>query len=675
MSYVPLKIAPGANSVDTPLLLEASGWSQTTNIRFFQQKIQQQGFFQRLSSLVPRGVCRGLFPWADTSGQQYIAEGTNSELAVYNNGEIYDITPADNTSNLSTAFTTTMSSPTVTIADSGDYAIAGNYINIDTYVSIDNLLLQGPYLIQTVGSGTFTITSPVVATTGVSGAGVTSKFNTTMGSADVQVTLANHGFVTGNVYTVHVSTAVGGLTLYGQYVVGTVTSSSVFHINGGGNAGSTANAYENSDEAQVQYLIPTGLVSQGGTAGYGNMPYGLGPYGLGELVSYLPLQQWFFGAWGSYLIAQPTNGAIYVWMPASGFFNNPATVISQAPAYNTAIFIAEAEQQIVAVGAQDSVSGDQDPLLIRWCDVADYTDWTATTTNQAGSFRIPLGSRIIGGISVSLQNLIWTDLGLWAMQYIGTPYVYSITQIATGCGLIAARAQATLSNAVIWMSQKGFFIYSGGSVTPIPCPIWDTIFNNLNYQQVDKITTAPNSAFTELCWHIPSASGSGEDDTVIKLNLLDGSWDYSNGANAQPFVRTAAYDQSIIGPPMGVDLNGILQQSETGTQADTVPLVSSARTGWFKLADGLLVMSVERIIPDFVINGTPTLTISVYTANYPGDTPQLQSAHTITASTEYFIARARGRLVAIQIDCSSTNSAFWRLGEPLVLTYPAGRRP
>lgn len=676
MSYVPLKIKPGADTVSTPLLLEA-GWSRTLNIRFFQGKIQQNGFFQRLTSSKPRGVCRGLFPWADTSGIQYIAEGTTSELAVINNGNLYDITPYTGTiENLLTPLSTSNGLTTVTITDGSGQAVAGNFINIDATVSVSNLLLQGVYQIDSVGLGTYTITAPIVATSTVATGGATAKFDTTFGSATVVVTLPNHGMTVGEIFVVHISTNVGALTFYGQYVVQSVIDPSTFTITGPGNAAATATGSENAGLVRIEYLLPSGLASAGGLAGYGEMPYGLGPYGVGFQNDYLPLRQWSFGAWGSFLIASPTNGAIYVWMPENGFFSNPAIVITQAPAFNTWIFIAVSQQQIVALGAQDSSSGNQDPLLVRWCNVADYTDWTATVTNQAGSFRLPRGSRIVGGLQTPLQALVWTDLGLWSMQYIGATFVYGFNQVADGCGLIAARAVATLANAVIWMSQQGFFLYTGGSVTPIPCAIWDTIFKNLNTIQVDKITAAPNSAFTEVAFHMPSASGAGENDTVAKLNLIDGSWDYSNGADAQIYVRTAAYDQSVIGPAMGVDLNSILQQSETGVDGDGQPIVSSARTGWFRLSEGLFVMSVERIIPDFILNNSPTLTLSLYTANYPGDTPILASQVTVTSGTEYIIMRGRGRLGAFQIDATAPamKGAFWRLGEPLVLAYPAGRR-
>ena len=151
-----------------------------------------------------------------------------------------------------------------------------------------------------------------------------------MSSRSVQVTLDNHGFVVGGIYTVFISTTVGGVTLYGQYVVATYIDANNFTITATIAASSSTTGYENSDLVRIQYLLPNGMISQGGIAGYGQMPYGIGPYGLGIQENYLPLRQWFFGAWGSDLIAQYTNGAIYVWNPANGYWGNAATVISQS---------------------------------------------------------------------------------------------------------------------------------------------------------------------------------------------------------------------------------------------------------------------------------------------------------------------------------------------------------
>ena len=120
------------------------------------------------------------------------------------------------------------------------------------------------------------------------------------------------------------------------------------------------------------------------------------------------------------------------------------------------------ERQIVAWGS--TLNGIQDPLLVRWCDINDFTSttsWINLSTNQAGSYRIPRGSKIVGAIQGPQQGLIWTDLAVWSMQYINQPYIYAFNEIGTGCGLKARKAATSLNGVVYWMGQSQFFMYSG----------------------------------------------------------------------------------------------------------------------------------------------------------------------------------------------------------------------
>ena len=675
MAFVPLKLLPGVTTIKTALLAEAQ-WVSTNLVRFYEGLLQIIGGWSHIVANSVVGICRAIMPWQTVNGNQYIALGTEQRLEIANAGVLYDITPISNTSSaLSSPFFATNASNIITVTDAGGYASVGEWINIATQASVDGLLLYGLYQIQTVPSGTtFTILASSNATSTTTG-GTVPSFTTVNTSNSVAVVLANHGLIVGSTFNVNVSTTVGGITLFGPYIVATVTDSSHFSFTAGATASSSATVSENSGNVKIQYLLVNGNASSAPNTGYGSGLYGAGPYGIGIASGYSTIRQWSFAAWGDFLIANPTNGGIYVWQPGNGLTNNPAALIPQAPAYNAGLFLAMPEQQLVAYGSTGISSGTQDPLLVRWCDVSDYTDWIASSTNQAGSYRIPRGSRIVGGIQGPQQGLLWTDTSLWVMQYIQPPLVYGFNEVSIGCGLIAKRAICMVGNQVVWMGNNGFFLYQGGSVTPLVCPIWDTIYKNLNISQLDKITGAPNSSFNEAGFYLPSQNGNGENDTFVSINLNDGSWTYSNGTNAQNFIRTAWFDQSVIGPPVGVDLNGLVQQHETGTTADGSAIKASARTGWFKLAEGQKFISLERMIPDFVVlQGNPSLTITVYVVNYPGDAPTVYGPFPyVSGLTEYIITRARGRLASIQID-SSGIGGFWRLGNFLNKVYEMGRR-
>ena len=670
---IPLSLSPGVEVEKTPLLAAAS-WVTSGMVRFFNGLLQKIGGWSRLNGNTVAGVCRGLLPWADTQGTQYIAQGTDQRLYVTNSGILYDITPIQATSNLATPFTTSASSPAIKITDSfAASATVGSWINIPIAASVDTLLLQGAYQIASIVDAThYTITAASSATNNNTG-GLVPQFTTTASSASVKVTLANHGLSVNSIFSVIDPTTVGGVTLSGDYIVATYIDTSNFTIIASIAASFGASAYENTGNVTIEYYINNGASTAMNTGGYGLGGYGLGAYGFGVSAETV-IRQWSLVAFGSYLIASPTNGPIYLWIPSNGLANNHAAVITQAPTYNTQVILVMPEQQLMAFGAQDPVTGLQDPMLIRWCDVGNYTVWTASSTNQAGSFRLSRGSKIIGGIQANNQVLIFTDVGVWVAQYISYPLVWGFTEIGIGCGLLSMRSVMVIGDKILWASKNSFYVFANGAITPLPCSVWDKFYGNLNIDQVDKITSAPNSSFSEAGWYYPSASGSGENDSNIRMNIIDGSWTYDIGAHSQSYIRTAWYDQSVVGQPIGVDLNGLIQQHETTVDADGMAIVSTARTGWFKLQNGETYISIERIVPDFILQGrNASVNMTIYVVDYPWSVPRIYGSYTVTSTTQYFIVRGRGRLASIEINCSGLG-VFWRMGSPLIKTIQSGSR-
>lgn len=653
-----IQIRPGVNAEMTPILNEG-GWSLSNLIRFFQGMAQKLGGWAKFVGTPLYGVCRGIFAWEDLNGQAYIACGTNQVLEVAYQTALYDITPVTATVNLTNGYTTISGTNNVTITSTAHGEVIGNAINIITATSIANTILIGYYtVISITDANNFVISTPNAYVSNTNG-GITALYTTTNTSPIVQVTLNNNGFVLGTYYAVNVSTTVGGITLSGNYLIASIIDANNFTINAGTNATSGTTGHENANHSRINFLLASGPVSSTFYGGYGVGTYGIGSYGIGVAsTAATPPRQWFFGNWGALLIANPSGDGIYLWDPSGGVLNNPATLISQAPTANS-MFIAMPERQVIALG----INGDA--LNIGWSDINDYTSWTPTVTNQAGSYRLPRGSAIIGGIQGPQMGLIWTDLDLWAMQYLNQPLVYGFTQIASGCGLISARAMGILGGVVYWMSHNNFFEYSGAT-QPIPCAVWDKIFYNIDDQQFDKITCGVNSQFNEISWFYPSQSGNGEVDSYVKYNVNENLWDYGS------LVRTAFMDKSVIINPCGVDQNGFIQQHEVGNDADGSPMDSFIQSGLIKISDGLIYIFIERLIPDFVLSSGATLVLTISTLDYPNDTPRTKT-FSITSSTEYIVVRMRGRFASLKIESNDLGS-FWRVGEPLYMGSAAGRR-
>ena len=137
---------------------------------------------------------------------------------------------------------------------------------------------------------------------------------------------------------------------------------------------------------------------------------------------------------------------------------------ASAPQINEGIFVAMPQAQVIAFGSEETIGGGaQDPLLVRWSDVADQYNFISTVTNEAGDFRLSRGSKCVGGIQAPTTTLIWSDVDLWSMAYVGVgdnDSIYAFTIIASGCGLIGMNARCVLGATTFWMGQQTFWIFN-----------------------------------------------------------------------------------------------------------------------------------------------------------------------------------------------------------------------
>lgn len=698
MPHSTLKLIPGVDENRTMALNEAA-LSYSNLIRFVPDR-QGIGLPQKLGGWTQygsvTGTPRALLAWEDMNYVKRLAIGCQTTgnatigapLYVLTNGVVDPITPQCDTHNVAVAVSTTSGSNVVTITDTGSNITSFDAVFIKTHISIGGLILFGFYDCVFLSANQYQIYAtdvlgnPAPATSTASG-GTVASFATTNGSNTITVTLAGHGYVVGNTYPVLVPTTVGGVTLSGNYVVLSVTTNTfTFYAQNDATTAIPTTASINSGNSRYLYYYGDGPLPTG--TGYGAGGYGAGGYGTGvtptsAIGTTITTSDWSLDHWGEILIACPTSvspstdpsspsgGAIYTWSPLLN--QQIATPISQAPSSNAGIFVAMPQRQIVAWGS--TFNGIQDPLLIRWCDVENYEVWAGQVINQAGSYRIPKGSRIIGAIQGPQQGLIWTDLAVWSMQYVGQPYIYQFNELGTGCGLIASKAATSIGGAVFWMGPSQFYMLAGNGVQPVLCPIWDVIFQDLDQTNLHKIRVAPNSQFNEVTWYYPTMSNGGEVNAYVKYNIGLNQWDFGS------LSRTAWINQSVLGPPIGTTAGGIIYQHETSYNAGDQAMNSSFQTGYFALSEGDMMTYIDQFWPDAkwgTFNGTTNanLQLTFFVTNYPGDTPTTYGPYTVTQATQYIVPRFRGRLVSIKVESNDFNS-FWRMGAMRYRYQPDGK--
>jgi len=735
MPHATIKLKPGVETTTTFALNEAA-YSTSQLVRFLPER-NGMGLAQKLGGWVNYytsaigSKIRALKGWADLNAVNHLGVGAESSLNILTSNNLQNITPQNTTTNTAPVFSTTSGSATVTVTDSNLSASVLDYVNYVTPVAVGGLVLYGPYLLQTAAGTTYSILASSAATstantstnttagsfvvgntyqivtvgttdytligasantvgvifnaTGVGSGTGTAKlvgvpsFQTISGSQTVTCYLDNHGYLVGNTFYVGVSTTVGGITLSGLYTILTVPSASSFTFAAANTATSSAGPTAmNSGNVNSNFYIAVGPQPTG--SGFGVGGFGTGGFGVGTTQTPsngtpITATDWTLDNYGSYLLACPAGGAIYYYDP-SGQLQNAQIIGGNAPLVNSGMFVAMPQRQIIAYGSSFTLQAD--PMLVRWCDVNNLQVWNATVTNQAGSFRIPTGSKIVAGIQGPQQGLLWTDLDMWAMQYVGPPLVYGFNKIGSNCGAVSRHCVGQLNGAVYWMSQKQFFMSMGSGPQSIPCPVWDVIFQNINMSYLYKVCCGVNSQFNEITWYYPSAS-STENDSYVKYNVSLGQWDYGT------LGRTAWIDQSVLGPPIGAGSDNWLYQHEVGNDAvyngQTTGMQSSFQTGYFELNEADNLVFVDQIWPDmkwgtYSGNQNATVYLTIYYTNYATDTATSPSTSyysgspsgavssvtfPMTQSTEYVSCRIRARYMSFALSSTDTNT-FWRLG-------------
>lgn len=712
MPHAALKLVGGVNSNETPALNENSGISSSNLVRFFYDAngislVQKLGGWLKYFPTQMVAIVRALWAWEDINLNSWLALGTqtisgqsSSQLAVINDGTLTDISPTTQTDNVAPVVTSVAGSFSFLITDNTVVGIT-NYdtVYIATQISIGGVVLFGLYACSPDGilfPNGYTVWARDILgnlqpATSSSSSPVLPSFTTTgpvgaiPGSSQVTVNLPNYTYAVGDTFPVLTPTMVGGITLYGNYVVQTLVDANNFTFISGAGATSSATATLNGGLAEYIYSFGEGAIPAG--LGYGIGAYGIGPYGLGTAITpatgpAFNAVDWTLDNFGEYLLAcpiQPANSGtpfqpIYLWPPGQP----TATIIPQAPVVNDGILVAMPQRQIIAWGSTET--GIQDPLLINWSDVGTYNSWIALVTNQAGSYRIPTGSRIVGCLQVPQQILVWTDVDVYTMQYIGSPLVYGFNQVGKGCGMIARKAAGVLGGIPMWMGPSQFYNYTAYGVQPVPCPVWDVIFQNLNQgtdpttgiSNLQKIRCAVNSRFGEIQWFYPSANGSGEVDSYVKMNLYLGVWDYGT------LGRSAWVDQSVLGPPIGADpVSLYIYQHETSNDADGQAMGEFYQTGYFTLSEGDFISFVDWIWTDMKFGQysqaqTAQVQLTFFVAAYPNDTPVQYGPYTLSQAIDQFYTRFRGRLVSIRVG-NSTVGSWWRTGALRYRFAPDGR--
>jgi len=718
---------PGINKQISETTAEGQ-WVDCDNVRFRYGIPEKIGGWKQLGDDALTGAGRGLHHFVNSKARKYAIIGTNRILYAYSGGVFYDIHPIKSTTTLTSAFTTTNGSATVTITFSGDHGIsAQDIILLDNFSSITDSDFGSSdfddkkFMVTTVPSSTtITITMP----SNESGSGAT-----TSGGIRVQ-----HYYPVGP--AVQAKGFGWSLGSWGGEVSGEPTTTLTNGINSSVTTGiilgdvsqfpSSGTNFIKINSEEISYTGISGSELTGVTRGVRGTTAAAhsggatvnsttnfvawGEAASGDLV--LEPGMWSLDNFGDKAICLIHDSAVFEWnSAASNAETTRASIITGAPTASRHMIVSTPDRHLVFYGTETTIgdTSTQDDMFIRFSDQEDINTYAPSATNTAGTQRLADGSQIRGAIRGRDAIYVWTDTALFTQRFVGQPFTFAFAQVGTNCGLAGQNACVEVDGAAYWMSENGFFRYAG-KLESLPCLVEDFVYDNINLESGNQMVSAGlNNLFGEVMWFYPT-TGSSVVNRMVAYNYFDSSrqrpvWTVGS------LARTMWEDSAVFGKPHATEYESgtdtsfdvvgntegrtIYYEHETGTDqvqgGATTAILGSIESGDYDISqrrgitgqstgmadlrgDGEFLMKIRRFIPDF-ISQTGSTRITLNLRDFPNDSQASSSLgpFDITSSTKKVDTRARARAIALKISNTSSNQS-WRLGTFRLDIQPDGRR-
>ena len=716
MPLTNVQIAPGFNKQVTATGAEGQ-WIDGDFVRFRYGLPEKIGGWEQLVDGTLVGAAREQFIWADLDGRRYIAIGTNRLLVVYYEGAFYDITPLESALTGCT-FTTANTSPTVTVNKAAHSLEPGDLFTFTSvtpptgagYTAAD--FTTNTFQVITVPtSDTFTITMASNAGTTVAASG-SAEINPYVKVGSLSQT---YGFGWGTALwgggQQVFSTLNGGLNddtagTGGSGTSITLASTTGFPTSGTIKVGAEFISYTGTTTTELTGITRAVAGTRSAHSSGAGVEYytAWGQASLSQTLSIDPAS-WSLDNFGEQLIATIKNGKSFSWNPIN---TNPnalttrAAVISNAPTASVMSLVSDRDRHLFMLGTETTIGtpGTQDKLFIRFSDQEDITDYTPTSVNTSGFFRLDSGTKIVGAVKGKDYTFVLTNTAAYVIQFVGPPFIFSVRQVGSNCGAIGQHSIKYVNGAVYWMGEAGGFFVYDGTVKALPCLVEDFVFTTkgtnlgINYQNGESVYAGLYTLYEEIVWFYPK-SGSDFIDRCVTYNYQSGTWTTGSLSrttyqDANLYDNPYATEYDSTGVPTFPSVQGVTNingsttfyEHEVGNnQVDALgnktAIPAFIQSGDFDLSqggDGQFFMSVKRFIPDFkVLTGDAQITINL--RRFPADTSASSplGPFTINSSTEKVDTRARSRFASIKVANTSTDQS-WRYGTFRADVQPDGMR-
>lgn len=429
----------------------------------------------------------------------------------------------------------------------------------------------------------------------------------------------------------------------------------------------------------IQYDISCGLESAGPLYGYGVGPYGEETYGTARSSSTFIGQSrvWSLDNWGEDLLASPNGETLYVWRRTTGPDSRAVAVVG-APENIERMMVGPDDRHVIAFGTNLASTNQHDKMFVRWSKGDDYATWLASASNDAGSKRLDMGSRLITAVKTNNGILAFTDRALYFVSLVGGTDVYQITSRGATVEIISPEAVVDVDGVPFFMARNDFY-YFDGTLNILPCDIRTQIFGTktqpgINQAMAGKVHVRLVKEFNEIWWSFPEF-GETENSAAAIYNYKLKCWYYSNIPREAGNDASPAYDRLPY-----AFYNNRFWMHEIGNDGDdgdgyVEALPAFIESNQNDVMEGGVEIRMSRLIPDFDnLDGGP-VEISILGKERP------QAAVTVTdgprlifSDTEEVHPDLRIRQIAIRIESKDDLGVAWRMGSWSAYVVPTTRK-
>jgi len=685
---------PGVNKENTRYTTEG-GWYEADKVRFRQGNPEVIGGWEPLSAFSFQGVCRSLWNWVTLGGNNLIGVGTNLKFYINQGGAYNDITPIRLVTAAGDVTFVGDGTTTVTVTDASHGCVTGDFVTFSGATGTYATTLNAQFQVTVLTVNTYTIsTSPTVVAAGATGgASVVGTYQINVGPA-IPVPLTGWGAgswgQTGTTWG-NGGTSTSALRLwnqinYGQDLVYGPRTGPIYY-------------WEANDGVTTRGVL---LNSLGGTVSFTNAS----PTVVTSTILYTEgaALQFSGGSLPTGVTAGTTyyvfevNGLTFKLLTTAGAAVNTTStgtgtvsLIVDCPTIQNNMTVSDASRFLLAFGCNDYGSSILDPMLIRWSAQDDIYNWTPDPTNQAGFTRLSHGSEIVTTVQTRQEIVVFTDVSVYSLQYLGPPYVWASQLLGDNISIMSPNSAVIASGIVYWMGVDKFYSYDG-RVNTLNCDLRRFIFGDINQAQSLQVFSGTNEGFNEVWWFYCSANSTAIDKYVI-YNYVEKIWYYGT------MSRTAWLDSGLQPYPIAANyvtatLTGNLINHETGLNDNTtgtpVAIDAYISSSEFDIGDGHNFGFVWRVLPDLTFeNATstpagalPAVAMTLQGLANSGSGVTSTASQPVSKSNTYVITeqftgqiftRMRGRQMIFKISSNQINTC-WQLGAPRIDIRPDGRR-